>query len=104
MTDHLPEVYMTFRTAHPLVAAALDGLGSAVDEAGPLDPKTMRLVKLAVAIGAGAEGAVRSNVRKALDAGADPAEIRHVSLASITTIGFPASIAAIGWIDQVLEA
>lgn len=104
MTEHLPEVYTTFRTAHPSVAVALDELGSAVDEAGPLDPKTMRLVKLSIAVGAGAEGAVRSNVRKALYAGATPDEIHHVSLAAVTTIGFPAAIAAIGWIDQVLEA
>ena len=79
MTEHLPEVYTTFRTAHPSVAVALDELGSAVDEAGPLDPKTMRLVKLSIAVGAGAEGAVRSNVRKALYAGATPDEIHHVS-------------------------
>lgn len=104
MSDHLPEVYTTFRTAQPNVAAALDTLGGAVDDAGPLDSKTMRIVKLALAIGTGAEGAVRSNVRKALEEGATADEVRHVALAAITTVGFPAAIAAIGWIDQVLEA
>lgn len=103
MSDHIPEIYTTFRATHPAVAKALDGVGAAVDDAGPLDPKTMRIVKLALAIGAGAEGAVRSNVRKALDEGATADEIRHVALAAITTVGFPPAIAALGWMDQVLE-
>jgi len=37
---------------------------------GPLDPRTVRLVKLAVAMGAFREGAVHSAARKALKAGA----------------------------------
>jgi alkylhydroperoxidase/carboxymuconolactone decarboxylase family protein YurZ len=103
MTDHLPNVYTLFRDSYPGVAAALDGVGTAVDSSGPLDAKTMRLVKLAIAIGASADGAVRSNVRKATAVGATPQEIRQVAVAAITTIGFPASIAAVGWIDQVLD-
>ena len=63
----------------------------------------MRLVKLALAIGAGAEGAVRSNVRKAGGEGANAEEIRQVAMAAITTVGFPASVAALGWIDEILD-
>lgn len=104
MPSYLPDVYTSFRDEHPSVADAVDGVGAAVDAAGPLDVKTMRLVKLAVAIAASAEGAVRSNVRKAREAGANRAEIRQVGLAAITTVGFPAAIAALGWIDEVLES
>jgi 4-carboxymuconolactone decarboxylase len=104
MSDHLPDVYTDFRATYPGVAAALDQLGRTADSAGPLDPKTMRLVKLAIAIGASAEGAVRSNVRKAVAEGASEAEIRQVAVAAITTAGFPLAIAAWGWIDEVLEA
>lgn len=76
----------------------------AVDRAGPLDERTARLVKLGLAIGAVAEGAVRSNVRKAIAAGATTEEIRQVGVLAITTCGFPAAIAGIGWIDEVLTA
>ncbi len=103
MTSYLPDAYTSFRDAHPGVAAAVDQVGLAVDGAGPLDPKTMRFVKLAMAIAAGAEGAVRSNVRKAGALRATEAEIRQVALAAITTVGFPAAIAALGWIDEVLD-
>ena len=100
--EHLPDVYTDFRGAFPAVAAAVDGLGEATRGAGPLDARTVRLVKLGLAVGAASPGAVRSNARKALDAGATPEEIRHVAVLAVTTCGFPAAIAAIGWIDEVL--
>ena len=102
MSEYLPDAYTSFRSEFAAVAEALDGVGAAVDESGPLDPKTMRLVKLALAIGVGAEGAVRSNVRKARAEGAGADEIRQVAVAAITTMGFPATVAALGWIDEVL--
>jgi alkylhydroperoxidase/carboxymuconolactone decarboxylase family protein YurZ len=102
--DHLPDVYVGFRDAYPKVAAALDGLGEAADGAGPLDERTARLVKLGLAVGAVADGSVRSNVRKALAAGASPDEIRQVAMLAITTCGFPTAIAGLGWIDEVLSA
>jgi 4-carboxymuconolactone decarboxylase len=77
-------------------------LGGQTEQAGPLDDRTQRLVKVALAVGALAEGAVRSNVRKALAAGDSAAEIRHVALLAITTCGFPTAIAGLGWIDEVL--
>jgi 4-carboxymuconolactone decarboxylase len=102
--DHLPDVYLGFREDYPAVAAALDGLGEAVDGAGPLDERTARLVKLGLAVGALAEGAVKSNARKALAAGASPEEVRQVGMLAVTTCGFPAAIAGLGWIDEVLKA
>jgi len=101
--DYLPNVYLRFRDGFPGVAKALDGLGEAVDAAGPLDERTARLVKLGLAIGAAAEGSVRSNVRKALAAGATPEEVRQVALLAITTCGFPLAIAGAVWIDEVLD-
>ncbi len=104
MDEHLPEIYLRFRRDYPDVSKALDALGEVVDGAGPLDERTARLVKLGLAIGALAEGSVRSNARKALAAGASPDEVRHVALLAITTCGFPAAIAGIGWVDEVLSA
>jgi 4-carboxymuconolactone decarboxylase len=102
--EHLPNVYLKFRSRYPEVAGALDALGETADGAGPLDERTARLVKLGLAIGGAAEGSVRSNARKALAAGATADEIRHVALLAITTCGFPAAIAGIGWVDEVLAA
>ena len=104
MVDYLPEVYTTFRSGYSEVASALDGVAKTIDDLGDLDAATSRLVKLGIAIGAGAEGSVRSNVRKALDAGVAPEDIRHCGLPAITTVGFPAAIAALGWIGEVLDS
>ena len=70
--------------------------------AGPLDEPTSRLVKLGIAIGATAEGGVRSNARRALKAGATPEELFHVVALTLTTRGFPAAVAAYSWIEEVL--
>jgi len=104
MHHYLPLAYREFRATYPDVANSLDQLGQAADGAGPLDERTRRLVHLGIAIGAVAEGAVRSNVRKALDAGASVDEIRQVSLLAITTSGFPTAIAGLGWTEEVLGA
>jgi alkylhydroperoxidase/carboxymuconolactone decarboxylase family protein YurZ len=101
--EYLPDVYLGFREHYPAVAAALDGLGEAVDGAGPLGERDVRLVKLGLAVGALAEGAVKSNARKALAAGASPDEVRQVGILAITTCGFPTAIAGLGWIDEVLK-
>lgn len=101
MTNHLPEIYTQFRDDYPEVAAAQDVLAETVAAAGGLDDRTIRLVKLGIAIGALAEGAVRSNTRQAIAAGATEAEVRQVALCAITTRGFPAAVAALGWIDDV---
>ena len=103
MTDHLPDIYISFRERFPQVAQAQDRLATEVDAAGPLDKRTSRLVKLGIAVGSLSEGAVRSNVRKALAAGATTEEVQHVVLLSLTTRGFPAAVAAWGWVQEVLE-
>jgi 4-carboxymuconolactone decarboxylase len=102
MVEYLPDAYTTFRDRYPGVANALDGLGRSTDDASALDERTRRLVTLGIAIGGLAEGAVRSNVRKALEVGVTREEIRSVVLHAITTRGFPAAIAASQWIEDVL--
>jgi alkylhydroperoxidase/carboxymuconolactone decarboxylase family protein YurZ len=92
------------RSRFPPIADAFDALGEASENAGPLEERTQRLVKLGIAIGAAAEGAVRSGTRRALAAGASPEEILHVAVLAITTRGFPAAVAAFSWIDEVLSA
>ena len=104
MTGHLPEIYTMFRHDYAAVAAAQDAVAEAVTAAGTLDDLSLRFVKLGIAIGAQADGAVRSNARRALVAGATPDQLRQAALCAITTRGFPAAIAALGWIEEVISA
>lgn len=98
----LPRPFEEFRGRNPAVAKAYDALGTACGEAGPLDAKTRELVKLAMAIGGRLEGAVHSHARRALEAGATPEEIRHVVTLAAPTLGFPTTVAAYTWAQDVL--
>ena len=98
---YLPEVYQSFRSRFGDVVERHDAVAEAVDAAGPLDEQTIRLVKLGLAVGAQAEGAVRSNVRKSLDAGVSREAIEQVILLGLTTRGFPATVAAWQWASEV---
>ena len=89
--------------AHRQFVARFRKLGKAWDlvneegGSGPLDDKTQRLLKLAVAIGAMREGAVHSGVRKARDAGASLAEMEQVVALAASTIGLPSAVAIWTW-------
>ncbi|MEV5768043.1 carboxymuconolactone decarboxylase family protein [Micromonospora sp. NPDC052213] len=104
MADYLPTIYKQFLDRFPEVAEAQGMLARLVRERSPFDERTDRLIRLAMAIGAEAEGAVRSNVRKAVEHGATLDEVRAVALGAITTCGFPTAIAALGWIEEVAVA
>lgn len=101
---YLPEIYEQFRSDYPDIARMYDGLSGSLHEAGPLDQRTRRLIKLGIAVGAAAEGGVRSHVRQALAEGISPAEIEQAILLSLTTAGFPAMIAALKWAREVFQA
>jgi 4-carboxymuconolactone decarboxylase len=98
----LPNPYEQFREQFAGVWSAYNQLGAAVHAAGPLDAKSRELVKLALAVGAQAEGAVHSHTRRGLEAGLSPEEIRQVAVLALPTLGFPRMMAALTWIDDVL--
>ena len=103
MTDEiLPDIVQRLTDEQPAVWAAYNELGKAIAEAGPLDAKTERLIKLALSIGAGLEGAVRSHTRRGLKAGLNKEELEHVALLGITTVGWPRAIAGLSWIEAEL--
>ena len=99
----LPGAYEWLRHEYPDVANAYEQLGTAVHGAGPLDDRTRALVKLAISVGAGREGAVHSHVRKALEVGVAPREILHATVLALPTLGLPATVAALTWVRDVLE-
>ncbi len=99
----LPAVVEAFAAEYPEVWEAYNRLGEATTQAGPLDDKTRRLVKLAAAIGAQRQGAVHSHTRRALAAGCTPEELVHVGILAIPTLGWPAAFAAICWIKDTID-
>jgi len=70
---------------------------------GPLDEKARRLIKLGIAIGLSSEGGVKSHARRALEEGMTAEELRHAVLLAFTTAGFPTMIAAMKWVDEVID-
>lgn len=103
MKTKLPDVPANLARQHPEVWAAFERLANRCHEGGPLDARTRRLVKLGVAIGAGLQGGVHSQVRNALAEGIKPSELHHVVLLGLTTIGFPASMAARSWVNDLIK-
>ncbi|UTW10335.1 carboxymuconolactone decarboxylase family protein [Marinobacterium rhizophilum] len=99
----LPKNYVKFRSRYRSIAGALDDLGRTVREAGPLDEKSAQLIQLAVAASTGSEGAVHSHCRRALEAGASQDEIRHAIVLLTSTLGFPAMMAALSWVEDILD-
>jgi 4-carboxymuconolactone decarboxylase len=102
MSD-VPKRYTWFHETYPEVAENYEKLGDSVHKAGPLDDKTRALIKVAISTGAKLEGAVHSHTRKALKAGCTAEEIRHAVLLALPSLGLPSTMAALSWIDDVLE-
>ncbi|MBW7882070.1 MAG: carboxymuconolactone decarboxylase family protein [Caldilineaceae bacterium] len=80
MGQKIPASYIAFQQTYPDVYATYEQLGAVVHAMGPLDEPTRALIKLALAIGVGAEGAVHSHTRKCLDANLSADAIRQVAL------------------------
>ena len=98
-TSRPPALHREFVRRFPRLGEAWD-LVNEEGAAGPLDAKTQRLLKLAIAIGAMREGAVHSGVRKARDAGATVAEMEQVVALAASTIGLPSAVAVWSWVRE----
>ena len=98
-----PEFYERAKEQYPELFKSYEELGKRATSAGPLDAKSVALVKLAMSIGSGLEGSAHSSVRKALAAGCTPEELHHVVLLGVTTLGFPAMMRARSWVEDILK-
>ena len=101
---YLPSPYKRFSQKYPELNDQYEKLALACHEAGPLKGDIRRLIKLGIAIGQQSEGAIKSHARRALEEGTGVEEVRHAALLAMTTMGFPGMIAAIEWIEEVIEA
>jgi alkylhydroperoxidase/carboxymuconolactone decarboxylase family protein YurZ len=98
----LPGQFMSIRKRFAKYYKACENVGKEAKAAGPLNSKTAHLVQLAAAAAIRSEGSVHSHTRRALEAGAKPAEIYHAVILLTSTIGFPTVSAALSWVDDVL--
>lgn len=99
----LPKNTQSFAATYKSVWDAFQELGDECHNAGPLDDRVRRLIKIGIAAAAQSEGAVHSAVRQARDAGLSGDEIRHAIILSLTTIGFPRAMAAMSWAQDILD-
>jgi 4-carboxymuconolactone decarboxylase len=99
----LPEQYLSIEKRYKKFLRAVENLGKAAKDVGPLDKKTSHLIQLAAAAAIRSEGAVHSHTRRALEAGAKPEEVHHAIILLTSTIGFPMVSAALSWVDDVIK-
>jgi alkylhydroperoxidase/carboxymuconolactone decarboxylase family protein YurZ len=97
-----PRRYREFIERFPDLAKAWETLHEAGSD-GPLDARTQRLVRLAVAMGALREGAVRSGARKAVADGLTLVELEQLVPLAASTLGLPAAVACWSWILDALK-
>jgi len=97
----LPGVARHVSEEQPELWKAFQALGAASSAVGPLDEKSRRLVGLALAVGAGSEGATHSHARRAMGEGFGADELEHVAFLAVTTLGWPQAMRGLSWIRDV---
>lgn len=101
--EKIPDWYKSVRKRHRKCLNALESLGKAVREEGPLDEKTSQLIQLAAAAAIRSEGSVHSHARRAIQAGATADEIYHTLMLLTSTVGFPIVSAALSWVQEIVD-
>jgi len=99
----LPRPFKRFQERYPELERLHAELSRGLDAAGPLDARARRLVHLGIAVGQLSYGGVKSHARRALGEGLRPEELRQAALLAMTSAGFPTCVAALEWIDEVLQ-
>jgi alkylhydroperoxidase/carboxymuconolactone decarboxylase family protein YurZ len=87
----------------PAVTDAYDALSEVCRHSGPLDAPSVTLVKLAISVGLHAERTVHAHAKKALREGADPAALRQIAMVALPSVGLPAALDALHWIDESIR-
>lgn len=93
----VPGTYAAFVARFPELGGAHEAIARAAEAAGPLDARTLALIKIGICVGAGLESALRSHVRRAMEHGATRQDIEQAILQAMNTVGFPRTVAAWSW-------
>lgn len=103
MSHKIAKHYEMVKEQFPEYLEAVERLGEIVKDLGPIDERRAQLLQLAASVAIRSEGATHSHTKRALDAGASKSEIRQAVLLLSNTIGFPAVMAGLTWVNDVLE-
>lgn len=103
MTNSMPGAAGDLAGECPDIWKAHATLGMASANSGPQTPPKGRLVKLALAIDAGSEGAAHSQTRRARSERIEPAAMIQVAILAIGPLGFPRAVAAKTWIGDIRD-
>ncbi len=95
--------FVSFARKYPEIAVSYEGLRVEVNAAGPLGNRDRALVKFAVSVGMRQEAGAHAHIRKAVDAGLKRDQLEHVALLALPSIGLPAALTALGWIDEAFS-
>jgi 4-carboxymuconolactone decarboxylase len=95
MSHETSNNYLKLKERYAELIEAVEVMGNAARNAGPLDEKAVQLIKLGAAAAIGSKGALRSHALQALEAGA-------TIIVLTSTIGFPTVAAALARIDEVV--
>jgi AhpD family alkylhydroperoxidase len=81
-----------FKTRFPDAWVAYEALRNALDHEGPLDKKTVELIKIGIAAAQEHEGSLIAHISQARKAGATPEEIYQAVLQSTGLAGFSVAL------------
>ena len=99
----LPRTFTRFIERFPDIAASHAAIGKAGDAAGPLDRKTIELIKMGICVGAGLESATKSHARRAIEHGATREEVEQTVVLAVNPVGLPRAVMAWQWATEQLE-
>ncbi len=100
----MPETLENFKRQFPDVWTDYEELRDVCDTHGPLDTRTVELIKTAVSCAMGHEGGVIAHVAQAKKAGASPEEIYQALLVTVPLAGFPTVLASVTAARKYLES
>ncbi len=95
-----PPTFRAFIAKYPDLGRAHESVAQSVNSVGPLDARTLALIKIGICVGAGLESALRSHVRRALQHGASTEEVEQSILLGMNTVGFPRTVSAWSWAQE----
>ncbi|MBL9011960.1 MAG: carboxymuconolactone decarboxylase family protein [Alphaproteobacteria bacterium] len=103
-SESLPSFAGDVAARFPDIWKTYQALGEAAAAAGPLTEREQRLVKIALAIGSGSEGATHSHARRARREGIDAAALQQIPMLAITSLGWSQAMRGLAWIEDVFAA
>ena len=89
----MPITLENFKAEFPDAWNVYEQLKNVCDRQGPLDPKTVELIKIGISTALEHEGGLVAHISQAHKAGATETEIYHAILLAIGLAGFPAALA-----------